>query len=148
MAHASDARWEEFFDELQRLHVHKAVIVCFCSSLFVELHVLTDCQGLMSSHTIEDLTSCILDYQANVVRMTHRRKTCPVDPEHEPAHLEALTYIWTNSKLREDVHSNGTIMKWRKLGFDTEDITQEFHEVGVWGLDCFVSGAQLLFLGL
>ena len=29
MAHASDARWEEFFDDLQRLSVHKAVIVRF-----------------------------------------------------------------------------------------------------------------------
>lgn len=29
MAHASEARWEEFFDELQRLNVHKAVIVSY-----------------------------------------------------------------------------------------------------------------------
>ncbi|THH33356.1 hypothetical protein EUX98_g842 [Antrodiella citrinella] len=119
MAHATDVRWEEFFDELQRLNVHKAVI------------------GLMSSHTIEDLTSCILDYQANVVRMTHRKKTSLVDPDIEATHAEALNYIWTNSKLREEPDGEGGVIKWRKLGFDTEDVMQEFNEVGVWGLDCF-----------
>ncbi|TCD69623.1 hypothetical protein EIP91_006848 [Steccherinum ochraceum] len=119
MALYSDIHWEEFFDKLQRLHVHKAVI------------------GLMSSHTIEDLTSCILDFQANVVRMTHRKKTCLVDPEMEPAHAEALNYIWMNSRLKEETDAQGGVLKWRKLGFDTEDIMQEFSEVGVWGLDCF-----------
>lgn len=93
----------------------------------------------MSSHTIEDLTSCILDYQANVVRMTHRKKTSLVDPDLEPAHAEALNYIWTNSKLREEIDGENGVIKWRKLGFDTEDVMQEFSEVGVLGLDCFVS---------
>lgn len=94
----------------------------------------------MFSHTIEDLTSCILDYQANMVRMTHRKKTTLVDPEMEPTHAEALNFIWTSSKLREEPWGEeGEILKWRKLGFDTEDVTQEFSEVGVWGLDCLVS---------
>ncbi|KAJ7836534.1 hypothetical protein B0H13DRAFT_2032068, partial [Mycena leptocephala] len=52
LAHASDTRWEEFISELERLNVRKAVV------------------RLMSSHTIEDLTSCILDFQANVIRVS------------------------------------------------------------------------------
>ncbi|KAI0078722.1 hypothetical protein K474DRAFT_1641153 [Panus rudis PR-1116 ss-1] len=118
MAHATDERWEEFHQQLQRLNVHKAVI------------------RLMSSHTIEDLTSCILDYQANVVRATYRRKTTLVEPDVEPSHKAALDYIWERSKLFPELEADGGLIKWRKIGFDTEDITQEFGEVGVLGLQC------------
>lgn len=92
----------------------------------------------MQSHTIEDLTSCILDYQANVVRMTFRKKTTVVEPEIEPAHVTALKYIWTYSKLRDELDEDGNTRKWRKLGFDTENLTQEFAAVGALGLDCLV----------
>lgn len=91
----------------------------------------------MSSHTIEDLTSCILDYQANVVRATYRRKMTMVEPGAVPSHAQALAFIWSESKVSE-MEGLGGIRKWRQLGFDTEDITQEFHEVGVLGLQCLV----------
>ena len=93
----------------------------------------------MSLHTIEDLTSCILDFQANIVRITNRKKTTLVDPEAEDAHDAALTAIWECSKLEEEIDANGFPLRWRKLGFDTEDIIQEFSEVGVLGLECLVS---------
>ncbi|TFK39866.1 ELMO/CED-12 family-domain-containing protein [Crucibulum laeve] len=118
LAHASDIRWDEFIAELERLNVRKAVV------------------RLMSLHTIEDLTSCILDFQANIVRVTYRKKTTDVDPEFEPTHAAALDYIWNCSKLDEEVDSTGQQLKWRKLGFDTENILEEFHDVGVLGLDC------------
>ncbi|TFK85502.1 hypothetical protein K466DRAFT_494625 [Polyporus arcularius HHB13444] len=118
MAHASDPRWDEFIAELERLNVRKAVI------------------RLMSSHTIEDLTSCILDFQANMVRVTFRKKTTLVEPDFEPLHSTALQFIWEQSKLQEEREDAMTLIKWRKLGFDTEDIGHEFREVGVLGLDC------------
>ncbi|OBZ74056.1 Engulfment and cell motility protein 3 [Grifola frondosa] len=118
MAHASDPRWDEFIAELERLNVRKAVI------------------RLMSSHTIEDLTSCILDFQANMVRVAFRKKMTLVEPDFEPLHDSALKYIWTNSKLQEEREDAITAVKWRKIGFDSEDIGQEFREVGVLGLDC------------
>ena len=93
----------------------------------------------MSLHTISDLTSCILDFQANIIRVTYRKKTTGVDPEIEEAHAAALTCIWAYSKLEEEEDANGQPLKWRKLGFDTEDIIQEFSEVGVLGLECLVS---------
>ena len=96
-------------------------------------------QRLMSSHTIEDLTSCILDFQANMVRVTYRKKITAVEPEFEPGHSASLTYIWTNSKVREEPDGEGGTIKWRKLGFDSEDLSQDFREVGVLGLDCLVS---------
>lgn len=87
----------------------------------------------MSSHTIEDLTSCILDFQANIIRVTFRKKSTLVEPDVEPSHAAALQEIWTASKLEA---SKGA--RWRRLGFDTEKLTQEFGEVGVLGLDCLV----------
>lgn len=91
----------------------------------------------MSSHTIEDLTSCILDFQANMIRVTYRRKTTYVDPVTEPSHIASLAYIWTSSRLNEEEREDG-LYKWRKLGFNGEDLSQEFSEVGVLGLDCMV----------
>ncbi len=93
----------------------------------------------MSSHTIEDLTSCILDFQANMVRVTYRRKTTVVEPDAEPEHAAALNYVWVNSKVREEVDEDGEVIKWRMLGCQTEDLAVEFGEVGVLGLDCLVS---------
>lgn len=92
----------------------------------------------MSLHIMEDLTSCILDFQANVVRVTYRKKTTFVNPEVEASHAAALACIWANSKLDEETDKQGGRVKWRKLGFETEDVSQEFREVGVLGLDCLV----------
>ena len=103
----------------------------------------------MSSHTMEDLTSCILDFQANIVRITHQKKVTPVDPLMEPSHAADLTFIWESANLEEDVDDDGHVLKWRKLGFDSEDIEHEFSEVGVLGLDCMVNVLcmiQCLFL--
>ncbi|EPQ56801.1 hypothetical protein GLOTRDRAFT_105412 [Gloeophyllum trabeum ATCC 11539] len=118
LAHATDARWEEFVNELEKLNVRKAVI------------------RLMSSHTIEDLTSCILDFQANMIRVTYRKKTTLVEPEMEHSHASALKYIWNASKLQEGIDEEGQPLKWRLLGFGSEDITHEFRDAGVLGLDC------------
>ena len=107
----------------------------------------------MSSHVIEDLTSSILDFQANIVSVTYRKKTTLVD---HAVHHDTLKYIWQSSKAEEeeewfsddesvdavaDVQGEfrrKRMIKWRKLGFETEDMTYEFDEVGVLGLDCLV----------
>ncbi|RDB23704.1 Engulfment and cell motility protein 1 [Hypsizygus marmoreus] len=118
LSHASDTWWEEFIAELERLNVRKAVV------------------RLMSLHIMEDLTSCILDFQANIVRVTYRKKTTLVEPDSEPSHAAALQYIWSSTTLQEELDAEGVPLKWRKLGFDSEDMVQEFSEVGVLGLDC------------
>ena len=137
MAHASDPRWDEFIAELERLNVRKAVIVR--SSQRIVTVCTSSCeQRLMSSHSIEDLTSCILDFQANMVRVTFRKKTTLVEPDFETLHSSALQFIWDKSRLQEEREDAITTIKWRQLGFDTEDIGHEFREVGVLGLDCLV----------
>ena len=94
----------------------------------------------MSSHVIEDLTSSILDFQANEVRIILRRKQVSVDPMENMDHFNALRYVWQNSKLDEDNDGpDGLRRKWVKLGFESENVTHEFASVGVLGLDCLVS---------
>ncbi|TFK75020.1 hypothetical protein BDN72DRAFT_955358 [Pluteus cervinus] len=125
LSHASDTRWEEFIGELERLNVRKAVA------------------RRMNLHTTEDLTSCILDFQANMIRVTYRKKTTPVDPEADPIQGDALDFIWESSGLQVEQNAGGHPLKWRNLGFESEDIVHEFHEVGVLGLEClhkFVQG--------
>lgn len=138
LSHASDLRWEEFLVEMERLNIRRAVVVC---KFFLErnIRLMYRClQRLMSQHTMEDLTSCILDFQANMLRVTYRKKSTPVDLEAQPSHVADLQFIWTYSRLIEEVDEKGQQLKWRKLGFDTEDIETEFNDVGVLGLECLV----------
>jgi len=93
----------------------------------------------MSLHTTEDLTSCILDFQANIVRVTYRKKTTYVDPDVDESQAAILDEIWRYSKLEPEVDEDEDELKWRKIGFETEDLVQEFSEVGVLGLECLVS---------
>lgn len=92
----------------------------------------------MSSHNIDDLTSSILDFQANVVRVTYRKKSTLVEPEVEPLHESVLDYIWNSSKIQEGRDGDGQVLKWRQLGFASENLVYEFQEVGELGLDCLV----------
>ncbi|KAF6761645.1 ELMO/CED-12 family-domain-containing protein [Ephemerocybe angulata] len=125
LTHATDARWDEFIGDLERLNVRKAVV------------------RLMSLHEIDDLTSCILDFQANILRVTVRKQYTAVDPDADATHALALRAIWEASRLEEEVDEHGEIVKWRKLGFETEDIPHEFRDEGVLGLECLRSFVEL-----
>ncbi|KAI0032657.1 ELMO/CED-12 family-domain-containing protein [Vararia minispora EC-137] len=121
LAHATDTHWETFINTLEGLSTRKAVI------------------GLMSSHMVDDLTSCVLDFQANMARVMYRTKTTYVEPAAEPAHANALDYIWTRARLvveRDEEDLDGAQIQWRQLGFETENLSREFGEVGVLGLYC------------
>jgi engulfment and cell motility protein 1 len=156
LSHATPEHWVELTSSLERLNTSRAVI------------------RLMSSHTIEDLTNSILDYQGNMVRVLYFKKTRRVmiagyiqedygddtsgtggsektggDPEQEAM----LEYIWTAGKLEVEVNVDGAggarassrgkgnvrnVIKWRKLGFETEDMRREFDHTGMLGLECLV----------
>jgi engulfment/cell motility protein 1 len=139
LAHATDTWWEVFISQLERLNTRKAIIV---SPVVPRGATRTDdilTQRLMSSHTVEDLTSCVLDFQGNMARVIYRKKTTLVEPDVEETHAAALDYIWTNSRLQVETASDSTTLKWRQLGFASENLSHEFAEVGVLGLDCLVS---------
>lgn len=101
----------------------------------------------MSSHVIDELRSSILDFQANEVRFILRRKLEPVDALNSMDNYNALRHIWQAGKLEEERRGE-EIYKWRKLGFDSEDIGQEFANVGVLGLDCLVSSKGISYLNV
>ena len=101
----------------------------------------------MNSHTIEDLTSCVLDFQGNMARVIYRKKTTLVEPDVEETHAASLDYIWTNSCLQVETAPDGTTLKWRQLGFASEKLSHEFSETGVLGLDCLVSSAAWKEMG-
>ena len=97
----------------------------------------------MNIPDIEDVTSGILDFQANIVRVTHRKKTTPVDPDMDTTHALALKAVWDASRMEEEYDEQNQVLQWRKLGFETEDLAYEFRDVGVLGLECLVCTALL-----
>jgi len=76
-----------------------------------------------------------------MARVIYRKKTTLVEPDVEKNHATALDYIWTNSCLEVKTARDGTTLKWRQLGFASENLSHEFSEAGVLGLDCLVSFA-------
>jgi engulfment/cell motility protein 1 len=139
LAHATDTWWEVFISQLERLNTRKAIIVSPVVPCGATCAHGIFTQRLMSSHTVEDLTSCVLDFQGNMARVVYRKKTTLVEPDVEETHATALDYIWTNSRLQVETASDGTTLKWRQLGFASENLSHEFTEVGVLGLDCLVN---------
>jgi len=76
-----------------------------------------------------------------MARVIYRKKTTLVEPDVEETHAAALDYIWTNSRLQVETAPDGTTLIWRQLGFASENLSHEFTEAGVLGLDCLVSSA-------
>jgi len=74
-----------------------------------------------------------------MARVIYRKKTTLVEPDVEETHAAALDYVWTNSRLQVETAPDGTTLKWRQLGFSSENLSHEFTEAGVLGLDCLVS---------
>ena len=93
---------------------------------------------MSSPHVVEDLTSSILDFQANLARCVLRKKMTPVEPYDVPEHHTIMKHIWQASRVDETSDGVGDVLHWRKLGFDSEDVTHEFENVGVLGLECLV----------
>lgn len=161
MRHVTDALFDDFNNELEKLGTSAAVA------------------RLMESNRGEELASSILEYQNNVVRVLHRRLTTPVTPT-DKRHVTALTYIWRQAKITEEAvaaeppaaaPSNGRMtpsnsgsslhrvgsgdlqqdaaaavpatpaantkkIKWRKLGFANENVARDFASTGWLGLEC------------
>lgn len=140
LSHTTETHWEEFTTKLEKLNVRKAVVVRSFLLLLFKQSLTAILQRLMSSHVIEDLKSSILDFQANEARFVLRKKHEPVDPLENPDHYELLRFIWQSSKLESSAdEENSELVKWRKLGFETEDVNHEFMNVGVLGLESLVS---------
>ncbi|KAE8212868.1 hypothetical protein CF327_g3519 [Tilletia walkeri] len=106
---------------------------------------------LMDSNRGDELTTSILEYQNNYIRMARQRLRTTVTPA-DKRHVSALSYIWLQANLsdtanfppspggdRSSMGGGGSKMKWRKLGFFSENVTKEFAQTGLLGLECYES---------
>lgn len=107
----------------------------------------------MSNASMEELASSILEFQANIGRLTYRRKMSPVDTDI-PQVQDMLGFIWQCARLDEKLETDATSLsqgintsteKWIKVGFGSEHIRAEFARVGMLGLDCLVGCSCLVF---
>lgn len=144
MRHVTESLFDDFTSELEKLGTSKAVA------------------RLMDSHRGEELSTSILEYQSNVVRVLHRRLRTAVTPT-DKRHVTALTYLWRQASITEEVvppaedpvavasattptsaatlkrsSSAGTATKykWRRLGFTNENVAKDFAATGWLGLEC------------
>ena len=120
--HVSDNLSDAFTAELERLGVPRAV------------------GGLMDSSRGDELVSSILEYQMNVIRIAHHRLDTAVTPT-DKRHVGALSYIWMQARTSESVGvgedgGSGQRYKWRKLGFENENVAKDFSRTGWLGLEC------------
>lgn len=137
MRHSTLTLFDEFNSELEKLGVSRAVA------------------RLMDSNNGDDLIKCILEYQNNVIRVYKNRLNTNVTPT-ERKHVSALSYIWLQARVSDsptpedlvittdgDQNGNGdsaaSKFKWRKLGFETENVSKEFSRTGWLGLECLES---------
>ena len=67
-----------------------------------------------------------------------------VEPDIESLHATMLRQIWSMGKLTESPDENGDNLKWWTLGFNTENLTQEFREVGVLVLNSLHNFARMI----
>jgi len=125
MRHVSDNLFNTFTSELESLGVSRAVT------------------RLMDSNRGDELSSSILEYQMNIIRVAHHRLGTAVTPT-DKRHVSALSYIWLQAKIGEVTMavegSNGSQttqkFKWRRLGFENENVAKDFLRTGWLGLEC------------
>lgn len=133
MRHVTEPLFDEFTTELDKLGTSRAVARLMDSS--------------QHHRGGEEMASSILEYQANVVRVLHRRLRTAVTAS-DKRHVTALTYIWRQAKI--DVEETVAVTagsagiaasparksKWRRLGFSNENVAKDFASTGWLGLEC------------
>ncbi|KAK0540293.1 hypothetical protein OC835_000744 [Tilletia horrida] len=132
--HVTDNHFEALTSELESFGISRAVT------------------RLMDSNRGDELSTSILEYQNNYIRMTRQRLRTTVTPA-DKRHVSALSYIWLQANLSDTANvppspgdrtsigpgTAGSKMKWRKLGFNSENVAKEFVQAGLLGLECYES---------
>ena len=121
----SDFEWPKFIKRLQDLGVIRAVY------------------GLMQSTALQDLAHPLLEFQALTKFLLRKWREVPVDldvPEHRRA-IKSIHLASNPEKSTEPIEDGDDSSKpkhnptkWRRLGFQTENPTGEFEEVGFLGM--------------
>ena len=126
ISNGSENEWPKFIKRLQDLGVIRAVY------------------GLMQGAALQDLAHPLLEFQALTKVLLRKWRDVPVDLE-KPDHRRALKGIHLASnpeKISEESSDNGeeggrkrhSPEKWRRLGFESENPSWEFEDVGFLGM--------------
>lgn len=126
ITHDSEAEWPKFIQKLQDLGVIRAVYV------------------LMQDSALQDLAHPLLEFQSLTKVLLRKWRDITLNQE-KPEHRRALKGIYLAStpkssdnpekeKEKEKGSKRHHPEKWRRLGFESESPTTEFHEVGFLGM--------------
>lgn len=157
LSHATPAHWVELTSSLERLNTSRAVIRLMSSHILEDLtNSILDYQGNMVRVIYFKKTRRVFVGGHFGMEEHEYGENAYVGDEEQDAMLD---YIWTCAKLEAN-DGSGTyltgygvgdgsakargkgnardMVKWRKLGFETEDLRKEFDKTGMLGLECLV----------
>jgi engulfment/cell motility protein 1 len=157
LSHATPEHWVELTSSLERLNTSRAVIRLMSSHTIEDLmNSILDYQGNMVRVLYFKKTRRVMiagynqdNYGDDISGAGGGGK--PGGDAEQEAMLE---YIWVAGKLEVEVSVDGAagarasargkgnvrdVIKWRKLGFESEDMRREFEHTGMLGLECLVS---------
>jgi len=116
--HVTDKHREKFVSELNALNIKETVM------------------NLMISSPAEELTKQLVEFQRLTIQEGNIKKNTQYSSDNE-THKRMLEELWTLSGLTQDGD-----MKWRKLGFSSENPKRDLFRIGVYGLEIINSYAR------
>ncbi|KAJ3058817.1 hypothetical protein HK102_010303, partial [Quaeritorhiza haematococci] len=103
----------------------------FVRTLLDELRIRDVVLKLLQGSPAEELGKQLVEFQRLLVQEAHRRKRVSIMQGLAGVTAETLlNEIWAASKMQVEVS-----MKWRKLGFYSENPKKELSRVGLFGLE-------------
>ncbi|ORX52908.1 hypothetical protein BCR36DRAFT_582317 [Piromyces finnis] len=109
--HVTDKHRENFVNELN------------------ELNIKSEIMKLMISSPAEELTKQLVEFQRLTIQEGNIKKNIQYSSDN-PKHKTMLEELWTLSGLTQEGD-----MKWRKLGFSTENPRRDLFRIGFYGLE-------------
>lgn len=153
LSHATPAHWIELTSTLERLNTSRAVIRLMSSHILEDLtNSILDYQGIMVRVIFFKKSRRVLVSGHFGMDENEYGENAYIGDGEQEAMLE---YVWSCAKLdsEDGSYTNGygigdgsakargkgsarDIVKWRKLGFESEDLRKEFDKTGMLGLEC------------
>lgn len=164
LSHATPAHWIELTSTLERLNTSRAVIRLMSSHILEDLtNSILDYQGIMVRVIFFKKSRRVLVSGHFGMDENEYGENAYIGDGEQEAMLE---YVWSCAKLdsEDGSYTNGygigdgsakargkgsarDIVKWRKLGFESEDLRKEFDKTGMLGLECLVCCSIIDMIG-
>eukprot|EP00833_Pecoramyces_ruminatium_P013306 jgi/Orpsp1_1/1187338/evm.model.d7180000056963.1 len=111
LGHVTDKHREKFVNELNALNIKEIVM------------------NLMIGSPAEELTKQLVEFQRLTIKEGNIKKNIQYTSDNE-THKRMLEELWTLSGFTQEGD-----MKWRKLGFSTENPKRDLFRIGFYGLE-------------